>query len=108
MICSSCELYGAHRGHETAFLKEAAVKERKKLQMLDPEVVKQKQKMKLSLARVEGTRQEVQEAGGKMEDEVDEFFQKLVALINEKKQMAKTDIRLRVQHRIKGLTDQAK
>ena len=108
LVCSSCELYGNHRGHPTKFLNEAAQMERTRLQDLNKEVLKQKQRMKVAALNVEDTRKAVQEAGGKMEDEVDEFYGDLVALINEKRQAVKTDIRLRTQLRVKALTEQAK
>ncbi len=82
--------------------------ERHKLAELNPEVLLQKKKMEEALAIVEKTSAEVQSTGGRMEDEVDEYFQNLVALITEKKQSLKTDIRLRTQLRTRVLLEQAK
>lgn len=108
LVCSSCELYGNHRGHPTKFLNEAAEVERTKLKDLNLAMFRQKQRMKVAVLNVEETRKAVQEVGGKMEDEVDEFYGDLIALIKEKCQAAKTDIRMRTQHRVKALSEQAK
>lgn len=107
LVCSTCELYGSHRNHPTKFLNEAAVSERKKIKELNAEVFKQKQRMKVALSGVENTCKRVQETGGKMEDEVDDFFQVLVGLVEEKRRSVKTDIRMRTQLRVKALVDQA-
>ena len=108
LVCSSCELYGNHRGHPTKFMNEAAMVERQRLQDLNEAVLRQKQKMQVAVLNVEGTRRAVQEEGGKMEDQVDEFFGDLVALINQKRQNVKNDIRMRTQLRIKALSEQAR
>ncbi len=108
LVCSSCELYGSHRGHPTKFLSEAALMERTRLKDLNVAVFKQKQKMKVAVLNVEEACKAVQEEGGKMEDEVDEFFGDLVALINEKRLTVKTDIRMRTQLRVKSLVEQTK
>ena len=108
LICSSCELYGSHRGHPTKFLNEAASTERSKLEQLNGEVFKQKQRMMVALSGVESMCQQVKDAGGRMEDEADEFFQELISLVEEKKSNVKTDIRLRTQHRVMALMGQAR
>lgn len=107
LVCSTCELYGSHKNHPTVFLNEAAVSERKKLKELNAEAFKQKQRMKVALSGVEDTCKRVQETGGKMEDEVDDFFQVLISLVEEKRQRVKMDIRMRTQFRVKALVDQA-
>lgn len=107
LVCSTCELYGKHRNHPTMFLNEAASTERKKLKELNAEAFKQKQRMRVALSGVEDTCKRVQETGGKMEDEVDDFFQVLLGLVEEKRRKVKMDIRLRTQLRVKALVDQA-
>lgn len=108
LICSSCELYGSHQGHPTQLLDEAALAERKQLGELSSEVVRQKQKMQVALTKVEGQCVAVQETGGRMEDEVDEFFQSLIGLLQEEKQRVKTEIRKRTQLRVIALMKQAR
>lgn len=108
VICSSCELYGSHRGHPTQFLNEAASAERGKLEQLNGEVFKQKQRMMVALSGVESMCQQVKEAGGRLEDEVDGFFLELVGLVEEKRSSVKTDIRLRTQFRVTALAGQAR
>ena len=108
LICSSCELYGDHRGHPTQFLTEAAESERKRLAQLNLAVVERKDKMKAGLAGVEKTRREVQKEGGAMEDEVESVFQRLSDLVEERKRQVKNDIRMRTQLRVNALVGQAK
>lgn len=108
LVCSTCVLYGNHRNHPTKFLSEAALAERKRLKELNIEAFKQKQRMKVAISGVENTRKLVQETGGKMEDEVDNFFQILVDLVEEKRKSMKMDIRMRTQLRVKALMEQAK
>jgi hypothetical protein len=107
LVCSTCVLYGSHRNHPTKFLNEAALTERKKLKELNVETFKQKQRMKAALSSVEDTRKRVQETGGKMEDEVDSFFQILIDLVEEKRKSVKLDIRTRTQLRVNALVNQA-
>ena len=107
LICSSCELYGPHKGHPTRFLNEAALEEREKLNTLNPEVLKMKQMMERALHKVDGMCKEVQACGGKMEDEVDDFFQKIMDVIEENKKKVKIDIKMRTQLRVKALMEQA-
>ena len=108
LVCSTCVLYGAHRNHPTKFLSEAASLERKRLKELNVEAFKQKQRMKAALSSVEDTCKRVQETGGEMEDEVDNFFQVLISVVEEKRRSVKMDIRMRTQLRVKALLEQAK
>lgn len=108
LICSSCELYGSHRGHPTKFLNEAASTERCTLEQLNREVFKQKQRMMVALSGVECMCQQVKDAGGRLEDEVDEFFQELIGLVQEKRNSVKTDVHLRTQYRVTALLGQAR
>jgi len=108
LVCSSCELYGSHQGHRTLFVNEAAEEERKKLKALHPDLLRQKDKMTEALTTVDAACKSTQKAGGKMEDQVDEFFDHITALIEEKKADVKTDIRLRTQLRVNALLEQAK
>lgn len=108
LVCSTCILHGNHRNHPTKFLSEAALSERKRLKELNDEAFKQKQRMKVALSSVQDTCKRVQETGGEMEDEVDNFFQVLVCLVEEKRQSVKMDIRMRTQLRVKALVEQAK
>lgn len=107
LVCSSCVLYGSHRNHPTKFLSKAALSERRRLKELNIEVFKQKQRLKVALSGVEGTCRRVQESGGRLEDEVDGFFQEVLDLVEERRRRAKTDIRGRSQLRVKALLDQA-
>lgn len=108
LVCSTCVLYGSHRNHPTKFLNEAALSERKRLKELNVEAFKQKQRMKVALSSVQNTCKRVQETGGEMEDEVDNFFQGLIDLVEEKKRSVKMDIRMRTQLRVNALVKQEK
>lgn len=108
LVCSSCELYGSHKGHRTQFVSEAALEEKKRLKALRPDVLRLRDRMEKALYAVENICADTQKAGGKMEDEVDQYFSKIVALIEEKKSEVKTDIRMRTQLRVKALLVQAR
>ena len=108
LICSSCELYGSHRGHQTMFLNEAALGERRQLGKLNVAVSEQKLRLSQALARVEETCRQVQSTGGALEDEVDSFFGRLSNLVEERKCAVKTDVRMRTQLRVQTLMEQAK
>ena len=89
-------------------MSDAAAEERKKLKALRPDVLVQKEKMDEALEMVESTCRSTQKVGGTMEDQVDEFFGHIIALIEEKKADVKTDVRLRTQLRVNTLLEQAK
>lgn len=108
LVCSSCELFGSHKGHRTMFVNEAALEERKSLKVLRPDVLKQRDRMEEARHLVEGICADTQKAGGRMEDEVDRYFGNIIALIEEKRAEVKKDIRVRTQLRVKTLLEQAK
>ena len=64
LVCSSCQLYGAHRGHKCLLVTEAAELQRTKLCKLNPRVNDQREKMQSSLQQVEDTLQKVEKNGG--------------------------------------------
>ena len=64
VVCSSCVLYGAHKGHKCLLLAEAAERQRQKLCQLNPEVNKQRKKMQCSLQQVEDSLLRVEKNGG--------------------------------------------
>ena len=65
LVCSSCQLYGPHKGHKCLLVTEAAEQERAKLRRLNPEVDRQREKMQCCLQQVEHTLQQVEKNGGK-------------------------------------------
>ena len=65
LVCSSCQLYGAHKGHNCLLVPEAADQLRAKLCQLNPEVEKQKKQMHVLLKQVEDNLQKVEKNGGR-------------------------------------------
>ena len=63
LVCSSCLLYGEHKGHHSLFVNSAAEQEREKLMKLNPAVFRQRKEMETALAKVEARIVEVQQAG---------------------------------------------
>ena len=64
LVCSSCLLYGEHKGHKCLLVTEAAELERAKLRRLNPEVDRQKERMQSTLQEVEENLQKVEKNGG--------------------------------------------
>lgn len=64
LVCSSCLLYGVHKGHQCLLATEAAELERAKLRRLNPEVDKQRERMQNTLGLVEDNLQKVEKNGG--------------------------------------------
>ena len=64
LVCSSCQLYGAHKGHNCLLVAEAAERQRKKLCQLNPEVDKQREQMQGLLKQVEENLESVEKNGG--------------------------------------------
>lgn len=65
LVCSSCQLYGIHKGHQCLLVPEASEHFHSKLCQLNPEIGKKKEKMEELLERVEETRQAVEKKGGR-------------------------------------------
>ena len=65
LVCSSCLLYGVHKGHHCLSVSSAARMEREKLRKLNPEVFRQRRRMESTLAQVEARLKEVQVSGGR-------------------------------------------
>lgn len=64
LVCSSCQLYGTHKGHKCLLVTEAAELQRTKLCQLNPRVNDQREKMQRSLQQVEDNLQRVEKDGG--------------------------------------------
>lgn len=65
LVCSSCLLFGEHKGHKCLMVSEAAGLERAKLRQLNPEVASQREKMQTTLEQVEDNLKKVEENGGR-------------------------------------------
>ena len=65
LVCSSCLLYGVHKGHHCLLVGRAAEVKRENLKKLSPEVFRQRKRMESTLTQVEARLKEVQEAGGR-------------------------------------------
>ena len=65
LVCSSCLLYGEHKGHKCLLVTEAAELERAKLRRLNPEVDRQRERMQNTLRQVEDNLQKVEKNGGR-------------------------------------------
>ena len=64
LVCSSCQLYGPHKGHQCLLVTEAAKQFRERLCHLNPEVDKQREQMQGLLQQVEDNLQKVEKNGG--------------------------------------------
>ena len=64
LVCSTCQLYGKHKGHKCLLVTDAAERERSKLRRLNPEVNRQRERMQCSLKQVQETLQQVERNGG--------------------------------------------
>ena len=64
LVCSSCQLYGPHKGHNCLLVTEAAKQFREKLSELNPEVQKQREQIQSLLHHVEDNLKKVEENGG--------------------------------------------
>ena len=64
LVCSSCQLYGEHKGHKCLLVTEAAERQRSKLSLLTPDVEKQREMMQGLLEQVDGNLQKVEKNGG--------------------------------------------
>ena len=65
LVCSSCLLFGKHKGHKCLMVSEAAELERTKLRQLNLEVDSQREKMQSTLEQVEDNLKKVEENGGR-------------------------------------------
>ena len=65
LVCSSCLLYGVHKGHKCLLVTEAAELERAKLRRLNPEVDRQRERMQNTLQQVQDNLQKVEKNGGR-------------------------------------------
>lgn len=65
LVCSTCQLYGEHKGHKCLLVTDAAEQERLKLRRLNPEVDQQRERMQLSLKQVKETLEQVESNGGR-------------------------------------------
>ena len=64
LVCSSCLLFGEHKGHKCLIVSEAAELERMKLCQLNIDVNSQREKMQTTLEQVEDNLKKVEENGG--------------------------------------------
>ena len=108
LICSTCLVYGSHVGHKTLGIKEAAAESRRKLLDLNPDVLQQCKRMEKSAVEVEAMCEAVQKTGGEVVDRIEEAFQELCGIIEERKNRMKIEAMQRTQIRMKALKEQAR
>lgn len=106
LVCSSCLLYGKHKGHDSKLLKEAAADYRQMLVKLTPEVAEKISSMIEAVQEVERVMEKVNLSSEQLSKKIDSHFGQLVKILEKRCKELKVDVLHRSQTRIESLMEQ--
>lgn len=106
LVCSSCLLYGKHKGHDSKLLKDAAADCRQILVKLTPEVAEKISSMDEAVQEVERVMEKVNLSSEQLSKKIDSHFKQLVKILEMRCKELKLDVLHRSQTRIESLLEQ--
>lgn len=106
LVCSSCLLYGKHKGHGSKLLKDAAADCRQMLVKLTPEVAEKISSMEEAVQEVERVMEKVNLSSEQLSKEIGSHFNQLVKIFEKRCKELKVDVLHRSQTRIESLMEQ--
>ena len=106
LVCSSCLLYGAHKDHPCQLVKDAGMEYKQRLKKLIPDIVRKNDEMRAAIVDLGRTVKKVQESSETLGTKIDGHFDKLIAVLVERKNELKVEVLHRSQDRVEALVEQ--
>ena len=105
-MCSSCLLYGTHKDHPCQPVKDAGMEYKQRLRKLIPDITKKNDEMRAAIIDLGRTVKKVQQSSDTLETKIDDHFDKLIAMLVERKNELKVEVLHRSQDRVEALVEQ--